>query len=234
MSPRTFNSYFSSKEEAIVGSGADRVAAVRAALRSRPPGESLWQAVSQTVIEMFPGNEPDRSWLARVQLVKATPALAAQRLKSDAMVERVLAEEIAARTATDIERDLHLRLAAAAFVAAVHAALDYWLDAPATTRLRSTVTRALRQVATCPLHRRLRVDIVNIAARARERFRLSASTPESEAPAGVGYHRNRAGSAEASTRTPYPRHSSSKAVSTWSPAAPVATLGRPRRCVDSW
>ena len=148
VSPRTFNNYFSSKEEAIVGSGMDRAAGMRAALRARPAGEPLWQAVSQTVINMFPGDEdPDRTWVARVQLIKATPALMAERLKSDAALERALAEVIAERTGTEAERDLYPRLAAAAIVAAVRAALDYWLDAPAATALRSAVISALRQVA---------------------------------------------------------------------------------------
>jgi AcrR family transcriptional regulator len=148
VSPRTFNNYFSSKEEAIVGSGMDRAASMRAALRARPAGEPLWQAVSHTVSNMFPGDEdPDRAWIAKVQLIKATPALMAERQKSDAALERALAEVIAERTGTAPGRDLYPRLAAAAIVAAVRAALDYWLDAPAATTLRSTVTSALRQVA---------------------------------------------------------------------------------------
>jgi AcrR family transcriptional regulator len=148
VSPRTFNNYFSSKEEAIVGSGMDRAASMRAALHARPAGEPLWQAVSHTVADMFPGDEdPDRAWVARVQLIKATPALMAERLKSDAALERALAEVIAERTGTEAERGLYPRLAAAAIVAAVRAALDYWLDAPAAATLRSTVTSALRQVA---------------------------------------------------------------------------------------
>lgn len=148
VSPRTFNNYFSSKQEAIVSSGMDRVARVRAALRGRPASEPLWQAVSHTITEMFPGDdEPDQAWVAQVQFVKATPALTAERLKSDAMVERTLAEGIAARTGTDVRRDLYPRLAAAAVVAAVRVALDYWLDDPASAPLRSTVTRALQQVA---------------------------------------------------------------------------------------
>jgi AcrR family transcriptional regulator len=148
VSPRTFNNYFSSKEAAIVGSGMDRAASMRAALRAQPAGEPLWQAVSHTVINMFPGDEePDRAWVARVQLIKATPALMAERQKSDAALERALAEVIAERTGTGSERDLYPRLAAAAIVATVRAALDYWLDAPAATTLRSTVTMALQQVA---------------------------------------------------------------------------------------
>jgi len=148
VSPRTFNNYFSSKEEAIVAAGTDRVARVREALRARPAGESLWQAVSHAVTELFPDDgEPDRAWVAKVRLVKAAPALMAEQLKSDAAAERALAQEIAARTGTDAERDLYPRLAAAAVVAAVHVALDYWLDAPATTTLRSTLTRSLQEVA---------------------------------------------------------------------------------------
>jgi AcrR family transcriptional regulator len=146
VSPRTFNNYFSSKEEAVVAGGTDRGANVRAAFRARPIDEPLWQALSHAFAELFP-DEPDRAWLAKAKLLKAAPALMAERLKSDASVERALAQEIAERTGTDAERDLYPRLAAAAVVAAVHVAVDYWLDAPATTTLRSTLTRALQQVA---------------------------------------------------------------------------------------
>jgi AcrR family transcriptional regulator len=147
VSPRTFNNYFSSKEEAIVGGGADQAARVRAALRARPADEPLWHAIVHAVTEQYPDDQLDRAWVAKARLVKATPTLLAEQLKSDMAVERELAAAIADRTGTDADRDLYPRLVAAAIVSAVHAALDYWLDAPATTTLRSTLTRALQQVA---------------------------------------------------------------------------------------
>jgi MftR C-terminal domain len=54
---------------------------------------------------------------------------------------------LAERTGTDVDRDLYPRLVAAAIVSAVHVALDYWLDSPGTSTLRSTLSDALQQVA---------------------------------------------------------------------------------------
>lgn len=147
VSPRTFNDYFSSKGEAVVGAGVDRAARVRAALQARPADEPLWQALSHAVTERYPDDRLDPAWVAKARLVKATPALTAERLRSEATVERELAGAIAERTGTDIDRDLYQRLVAAAIVSATHVALDHWLDTAGTGSLRSTLTHALQQVA---------------------------------------------------------------------------------------
>ena len=50
VSPRTFNNYFSSKAEAIVARHVDRLQAIAAELRARPPEEELWAAIGEAVV----------------------------------------------------------------------------------------------------------------------------------------------------------------------------------------
>jgi len=148
VAPRTVNNYFPSKEAAIVAEGTDRAARMRDALRARPAGEPLWTALRHVLTEPLAGlGEPDRAWVTKARLIKATPALRVEQQRSDALVQAMLAEEIARRTGTDPERDLYPRLAAAGLISAVRAALDYWLDADPTIPLDAVVGQALQQLA---------------------------------------------------------------------------------------
>ena len=47
VSPRTFNNYFASKYEAICALALDRSYRIGEALRARPAGESLWDAITE-------------------------------------------------------------------------------------------------------------------------------------------------------------------------------------------
>jgi hypothetical protein len=98
--------------------------------------------------ESFAGlGEPDRAWVARARLIKATPPLRAEQLRSDAVMQAMWAEEIARRTGTNPSRDLYPRLAASALVGAVRAALEHWLDADPPSPLHAVVSQALEQLA---------------------------------------------------------------------------------------
>ena len=74
VSPRTYNNYFSSREQAIVVAlAAERGARVAAALRKRPADEPLEHAVVGALIEQYSDEgEPDRDTLA---LITSAPAL---------------------------------------------------------------------------------------------------------------------------------------------------------------
>lgn len=85
--------------------------------------------------------------MTKARLIKATLALRVEQLRSDALVQAMWAEEIARRTGTDPQRDLYPRLAAAALISTVRAALDYWLDADPATPLHAVVSQALGKLA---------------------------------------------------------------------------------------
>ena len=61
VSLRTFNNYFSSKEEAIVSLPVDRASRIGTALDARPPAEPLAEALSRVFVDQYIGTgEPDR------------------------------------------------------------------------------------------------------------------------------------------------------------------------------
>lgn len=138
VSPRTYNNYFSSREEAICAVQSDRARRLGATLRSRPAGEPLDQAIIAAAVE-HASPEPDRAGLRMIML---TPELAGEALKAFTMAEEPLAEAIAERTGTD-PRDLLPRVTAAAVAATVRVAGRHWLDSDGSESYASVLRRAL-------------------------------------------------------------------------------------------
>ena len=126
VSPRTYNNYFSSREQAIVvGLAPERGAPVAAALRARPADEPLEHAVVGALVEQYSDDgEPDRDALA---LITSAPALQTEFLDTIAAIERPLAEAIAARTA-DGQGGLGPEVLAAAVSGAARVAAERWLQ----------------------------------------------------------------------------------------------------------
>jgi AcrR family transcriptional regulator len=149
VSPRTFNNYFSSKEEAICAIGVDRQTRIRETLLARPADEPLWDAVINAVLEQYAGNgeEPDRDYVTRVRLMFGTSSLRGEFLKSHGKIESVLAEGIAQRMGADPEHDLYSKLMAATVSSAIRVALGHWLRATPKVALSATLVDALKQVA---------------------------------------------------------------------------------------
>ena len=146
VSPRTYNNYFSSREEAImVALAAERGAHVAAALRKRPADEPLEHAVIGALIEQYSdGGEPDRDTLA---LITSAPALQAEFLDSIAAIERPLAEAIAARTDNERQAGLGPEVLAAAVSAATRVAAQRWLQPEPETKFSVMLHDALTWIA---------------------------------------------------------------------------------------
>ncbi|NJP98413.1 TetR family transcriptional regulator [Nonomuraea sp. FMUSA5-5] len=138
VSPRTYNNYFSSREEAICAFQADQSRRVGQALRSRPTAEPLEEAVIAAVTELYTDPEPDRAGLA---VIMSTPALEGEALKAFSMAEGPLAEAIAERTGTDPRRDLFPAVTAAAVAGAIRVAGRHWLQ-PGVTGSFATILRS--------------------------------------------------------------------------------------------
>ena len=149
---RTFNNYFSSKYEAVVARHTDRVRKAAEALRARPAGEPLWDAIAHAVLAPLAGAErahaqPDPDTLAGIRLVTAEPALRAEMLKTGLAADGEFAAVVAARTGTDAARDMYPRLVAGAVSAATHVATDQWLRLQPPVPLAPLLRDALRQIA---------------------------------------------------------------------------------------
>jgi AcrR family transcriptional regulator len=151
VSPRTYNNYFASKEEAICALVVERARRVGAALRARPADEPLGQAIVRAVVEEYAGDaEPDKDEAVRMRLVITSPALRGEFLKATAAMERPLAEAIAARTGADAERDLSPWVLAAAVSGAARVAAGYWSRPDTTVPYAAVLREAVAHVVPGP------------------------------------------------------------------------------------
>ncbi|MGW9206491.1 TetR/AcrR family transcriptional regulator [Embleya sp. NPDC055664] len=126
VSPRTYNNYFSSREQAIVAAvTAERESRVAAALAACPAHTRLAAAVADAILEQY--TEPhDHDALL---LITTSPALRDTFLDAAVAIEHPLAAAIDQRlgnTGTPTARVL-----AASVAAAVRVALQQWLQPPA-------------------------------------------------------------------------------------------------------
>ncbi|AXB47280.1 TetR/AcrR family transcriptional regulator [Amycolatopsis albispora] len=121
VSPRTYNNYFSSREQAIVAAiAAERTERIGAALRARPSDEPLAEAVVEAVIEQH--SEPTGDALT---LITTAPALRAEFVDAVASLQSPLSSAIAERLGRD--EDLATTVLAAAVAAAARVAVERWV-----------------------------------------------------------------------------------------------------------
>ncbi len=143
VSPRTYNNYFSSREEAICAVVAERGRRVGAVLQGRPADEPLAEAIIHAMVQEYAGGaEPDK-WA--IGMITSAPGLRGEFLKTITAIERPLAEAIAERTGTDAEHDLFPLVLAGAVASATRVATEFWLSqdtaAPFAAVLRDALTR---------------------------------------------------------------------------------------------
>lgn len=125
VSPRTYNNYFSSREQAIVAAvAADRAGHVAAAVTARPPEVGLGDAVIDAVVGQYTdsGDHPREALL----MIAASSALRASYVDTVTTIEGPLAEAIAARC-PGIE-PLTADVLSAGVGAAAKVALRQWLQ----------------------------------------------------------------------------------------------------------
>ncbi|MGB6454909.1 MAG: TetR family transcriptional regulator [Streptosporangiaceae bacterium] len=174
VSARTFNNYFASKYEAICALGFDRAMRIGAALRERPEGEPLWDAIVAAVMSEYGSADRalDEDWMAGLRLVTSTPVLRGEYLKVQAMMQFSLGEAIALRAGFEPGRaggsgpsgsgvspgravaprassssSMFPRILAASVTAAVQAAMERWMHADPPTALAPVIRRSLEQLA---------------------------------------------------------------------------------------
>ncbi|WP_258345038.1 TetR/AcrR family transcriptional regulator [Saccharopolyspora gregorii] len=130
VSPRTYNNYFASREQAIVSAvTADRESRIAAAVAARPAEVRLADAVTGAVVEQLTGTgEHDPEALL---LITTRPALRDAFLDTTAGIEGPLAAAISAR-APGVEAPT-ARVLAASVAAAVRIALETWLRPAGST-----------------------------------------------------------------------------------------------------
>lgn len=124
VSPRTYNNYFASREQAIVAAVAsDREARIAAAVAARPATVRLADAVAEAVVEQYT-NTGEREHDA-LSLITTRTALRDAFLDTTAGIEPPLTAVIAERIGD--AGALTARVLAASVAAAVRIALEGWL-----------------------------------------------------------------------------------------------------------
>jgi AcrR family transcriptional regulator len=160
VSPRTYNNYFSSREQAIVSAvTADREARIAEAVAARPAEARLADAVTEAVIEQY----TDTGERAReaLLLITSRPALREAFLDAAAGIEHPLATVIAERLP---ETGAHTaRVLAASVAAAVRIALEGWLRPAATAQTPERRTVGALVVPSGSLPDRLRAALAPLA-----------------------------------------------------------------------
>ncbi|MER6814359.1 TetR family transcriptional regulator [Spirillospora sp. NPDC000708] len=146
VSPRTFHNYFPGKEEAIVAPLTDGAQAVIDALRARPAGEPIWDALREVVREALLPTDTRDETIALLRVVKRNPALVGKQLCGLGEMQRQIAEVIAARTGTHAGRDLYPHLLAGAAGVAMRTAVDLWVDGRGGADLPELIDSAFAQL----------------------------------------------------------------------------------------
>jgi len=148
VSTRTFNNYFASKYEAICALAMERGTIIGAALRSRPAGEPLMDAITAAVLEPYVRGErpPDRDWVQGVRLVIKSASLEGEYLRAQRATQKVLAQAIADRIGADPATDMFPAVMAGAVTAAVHVAHERWMAAEPPVPLVPLIRLALSQL----------------------------------------------------------------------------------------
>lgn len=99
VSPRTYNNYFASREQAIVAAvTAERESRVAEAVAARPPSVRLADAVIDAIVEQY--TDPGEEHAAALLMITTRPALREAFVHAPASMELPLAAAIASRLAT--------------------------------------------------------------------------------------------------------------------------------------
>ena len=146
VSPRTYNNYFSSREQAIiVALAAERGQGVAAALRKRPLDEPLEHAVIGALVEQYSGGgEPDRDTLA---LITSAPALQAEFLDTIAATRAPPGRGDRGPYRPRRPRRAGPEVLASAVSAAARVAAERWLQPEPDTRFSTMLHDALAWIA---------------------------------------------------------------------------------------
>jgi AcrR family transcriptional regulator len=134
VSPRTYNNYFSSREEAIVAAvTAEREARVAAAVAARPADVGLADAVFQAIVEQY--TDPGEHHRDALLMITTHPPLREAFADSATAIEGPLADAITRRLGDTGPHTA--RVLAAGVAAATRIALREWAQ-PSTAALSTS------------------------------------------------------------------------------------------------
>lgn len=132
VSPRTYNNYYSSREQAIIAAvTAEREQRIIAAILSQPESTSISEAVINAIVEQY--TDPGEHGSEVMLMVTNSPALRSSYADSIAPDGRPLAEALSRRVAG--MDPLTADVLAASIGAAARVAIEDWLTSASTPAL---------------------------------------------------------------------------------------------------
>jgi len=155
VSPRTFFNYFSSKEAVLFAGDPDRAAELRDGIVTTAPGQPALDALRVVLTRDSEamasdlrslGGDP-AEWLRRMKVARTDPHVRAAHAAQMAMIERAIAEGLAARLGTSQETDPYPGILAAAAVSMVRACLSFWAGSGGAMPLSQLIDQAFKALA---------------------------------------------------------------------------------------
>jgi AcrR family transcriptional regulator len=148
IAPRTFFSYFETKDDVVLADYADRLDRVIGVLSTRPPEEPAWTALRASFAAVSSDFAAEADGLARrFTIIAGTPSVQARSLQLQAGWEETLRDHLAARLGVPADSPDPLLLAATA-VAVMRSSVQHWLTRDRDTSLPDLVQRAFDQIGT--------------------------------------------------------------------------------------
>lgn len=146
IAPRTFFSYFATKEDVVLTHYADRLQRITTELEQRPAEEAPWEALRAAFMVVASDYQRERQDLIRRFTVMATtPSVQARNLQLQAGWEDTLAQSLARRV-SDTAHPADPRLLAGAALAGMRASLHQWFTTGHRTPLPKILAAAFDQL----------------------------------------------------------------------------------------
>lgn len=148
IAPRTFFSYFPTKEDVVLADYADRLERTTDELSRRPPTEAPWLALRQSFAVVAADYEAQRDDLIRrFAIMAVNPSVHARSLQLQAGWEDTVAEVLAQRMGVSAD-DVTPRLMSSAALACMRSSLRHWILTGHRRSLPDLVEASFDQLAT--------------------------------------------------------------------------------------
>ena len=147
IAPRTFFSYFPTKEDVVLADYASRLDQIIDVLRSRLPSEAPWTALQASFVTVAADYEARRDDLIRrFTIMAAHPPVYARSLQLQAGWEDALTDVLIDRAGPDVGQ-LESRLLASAALACMRSSLQHWLLTGQATALPDLIEECFDRLA---------------------------------------------------------------------------------------
>lgn len=147
LAPRTFFSYFATKDDLVLADYSERLSRILAELEQRPESESAWDALRASFAAVASDYESEHDRIRqRFTIMANNPSVFARSLHLQAGWEQALTERLAARLNARADDPTPPLLAATA-LAVMRASLQHWLTVPRSPALPALVQSGFDQLA---------------------------------------------------------------------------------------